>query len=58
VIAAGLYFVQKDYAKTETYLWRALNIDESLFGRDDVDAARQRSYSVRQVGQTRKAGTL
>lgn len=36
-MAASVYIVQKDYAKAETYLVRALNIDESIFGHDGIN---------------------
>ena len=35
--AAAVYVVQKDYAKAEAYLLRALNIDESLYGHDGLN---------------------
>lgn len=36
-MAASVYMVQKDYTKAETYLVRALSIEESLFGRDGIN---------------------
>ena len=35
--AAGVYFVQQDYAKAEPYMLRAVHIDESLYGHDGVN---------------------
>ena len=35
--ATSVYFVQKDWAKAEPYLLRAVRIDEALYGADGID---------------------
>ena len=37
VIAASVYLAQQQYEKAEPYLLRAARIDESLYGKDNVD---------------------